>query len=643
MKILLKISTQLLAVMCLTVGVMLTSCSDDDLSTDQYLGGVSLNSFGPCPVARGGELRFLGSGMDKITSIIIPGCEPITNITVINNQEIRVTVPQTALVGYVTLVYANGTIQTVTPIGYSEPISYEAMTPNPIKAGETLTITGEYLNLIQEVIFATDVVVPIEDFISSSRNQIQVVVPAKAQTGKIIISDGAETPNWIYSDEELKVALPTVTSVVDQNDAKPGQVITITGTDFDLIDKVTLPNGEEVTFTISGNTLTFTLPADTTDGVIHMVPQSGVEVPIVNLTMAVPEGVVATPNTGLRAGDVITITGTNLDVVTDVTFAGVSGAVNLDTQTATQITVTMPTDAISGELTLNTGSGKTATVTITTLKPEATSYAPNPVPAGDDVTFTGTNLDLVTAVIFTGTTDEITPSAVSATSLTVKSSVVAETGVVTFVMANGERVTSLNVTIDKPSCCFVSSVLADKYVINTIYQFTVTNETLLTNVTINGAAVQYLLDGTTLSVKMPNVAEGTYPMELTSSNGSISYNLNIVSPETQIWSGSSNVGNWGGFSDLSWGGYDWSSVAVGTQMKIYYTLDTSQGYWQMRIAKGSGWSALPTTNDPIDLAAGTESYTLTLTSEILNALVNEGGLILTGCNYTVTKITFIVE
>ena len=43
-------------------GVTFTSCDDDnDLNTNQYVGGVSLNVFGPCPVARGGELRFLGS------------------------------------------------------------------------------------------------------------------------------------------------------------------------------------------------------------------------------------------------------------------------------------------------------------------------------------------------------------------------------------------------------------------------------------------------------------------------------------------------------------------------------------------------------------------------------------------------------
>lgn len=46
-----------------------SACDDgDEEDTNQYKGGISLNVFGPSPVARGGELRFLGSwnGQDTI-------------------------------------------------------------------------------------------------------------------------------------------------------------------------------------------------------------------------------------------------------------------------------------------------------------------------------------------------------------------------------------------------------------------------------------------------------------------------------------------------------------------------------------------------------------------------------------------------
>ena len=101
--------------MCLMLlgGVSFTAClSEDDVDTNQYKGGVNLNAFGPSPVARGGVLRFLGSGLDKVTGVEIPGCDVISDIEVVTTNEIRVTVPQTAMPGFVTLKMTNGTIVT---------------------------------------------------------------------------------------------------------------------------------------------------------------------------------------------------------------------------------------------------------------------------------------------------------------------------------------------------------------------------------------------------------------------------------------------------------------------------------------------------------------------------------------------------
>ena len=79
------------------VGSMTFSSCDDgtELDTNQYVKGIALNAFGPSPVARGGELRFIGSNLNQVTAVAIPGCGDITDITVISAEEIRVTVPQT--------------------------------------------------------------------------------------------------------------------------------------------------------------------------------------------------------------------------------------------------------------------------------------------------------------------------------------------------------------------------------------------------------------------------------------------------------------------------------------------------------------------------------------------------------------------
>ena len=61
-------------------GLLLTACSKDDLGTNQYQGGVSLNVYGPSPVMRGGQLRFLGSNLDQIREVIIPDGISITKV-----------------------------------------------------------------------------------------------------------------------------------------------------------------------------------------------------------------------------------------------------------------------------------------------------------------------------------------------------------------------------------------------------------------------------------------------------------------------------------------------------------------------------------------------------------------------------------
>ena len=99
-------------------------------------------------------------------------------------------------------------------------------------------------------------------------------------------------PNWIYSEEELNVILPSVTSVFNAKNAKPGDVISVAGSDLDLVDFVSMPNDEVVDFVVADGKISIVLPDNASDGMICMYPKSGVEVNIANLTMARSEGVV---------------------------------------------------------------------------------------------------------------------------------------------------------------------------------------------------------------------------------------------------------------------------------------------------------------------------------------------------------------
>lgn len=637
--------------MCLMLlgGVSFTAClSEDDVDTNQYKGGVNLNAFGPSPVARGGVLRFLGSGLDKVTGVEIPGCDVISDIEVVTTNEIRVTVPQTAMPGFVTLKMTNGTIVTKTKLTYTEPISMDRLTPATVKPGSVLTIDGGYLNLIKEVIFADNVIVAQEDFVSQDRKQIKLTVPEEAQNGKIIISDGAEIPNWIYSENELEVVLPSVEAPLDLTGKKPGDEIVVKGKDLDLVNTVKMPNGEEVEFAYDKfeggeETITFILPENATDGAVVMIPASGVEVAIANIGMALPEKVVATPADGLRGGDVITLTGVNMELVTTITFPGMEEAVEPASKSATEVKVQMPAAAISGELLLNTASGTSVPVTIATLKPEFMSFANDAVSLGGDVTIQGKNLDLVAKVVYTGGAEvEVTP--VSTTELTVEMPTMGtESGVLTLVMANGESVETGKLTINAPEFCYIPVLPGEETELKGGEMFTINveNADKLTGVQVNGQNVQYIIIGNILYIGIPQAAGKGTKVTLISSNGTIEYSIDFV-PATEIttviWTGVGDVGSWGGMSDLSWGGYDWSTVTAGTDLTVHFAEYETADYWKIRFGNGS-WAALPGSGGDISLEAGAKSYTLTLTQEMIDELVNNGGLVMTGCNYIIGKIT----
>ena len=172
----------------------------------------------------------------------------------------------------------------------------------------------------------------------------------------------------------------------------------------------------------------------------------------------------------------------------------------------------------------------------------------------------------------------------------------------------------------------------------------VANGAKLTAVNINGTPVQYILTGNQLMIQIPNTAGSNSSLELTSGDKTIEYIISFVPavrPETVIWEGSFAITNWNGNQDLGWNGYDWGSVQPGTIITVYYTLDTAVTDWQIRLGGcGIGWAELPTI-PATGLAAGSTSFSATLTAEDLEVLSkdNNSGLVVTGCNFTMTKIT----
>lgn len=655
-----NIFTSILMMCLMLVGAtVFTACGDDQLDTDQFAGGpVKLLAYGPNPVARMGELRIIGVGLDKVQSVTIPGAGEVTDINRISSEEIRITVPNSAVIGKITLNSASGAIESVTALKYTEPVGFDdnCFSAPELKPGETLTIKGEYLNLVQSVIFADGVVV---DQIANTRNEIKVVVPEEAQTGRIAISfcaTGDTIPNQIFSPIDFKVTLPAVDEVANLTGKKPRDLITHKGSNLNLVKRVTVA-GEDVEWwwgDDAKSTLGYNLPESTpAQATVSMWPASGVECPIAYIGMVLPTELKATPATEVKAGDKIVITGKDLDVVTNVQFAGSATAVGVADQGTTSLTVEVPADAQSGDIILNTKSGATATVAIVTAKPVVESYNPSPVNAGNSVTINGKNLDLVAKVVFTDNLAVTEFVAQSDKALELKVPATAVSGELAITMKNGEQVTFQALDINSPVFCFIPELPGDDVEIKAggLCSVTVQNADKLIGVQVDGADCQYILQGDVLHIGVPYNAGKKSVTKLISSNGEIEYVIPYL-PNSEVvtvlwsdfkelaWSGDGQVyiGDDGGQSLIDAG------AKAGDILRI--KLQPLADDWQVQIWEGH-WGVMydEIKADNYDLAGNGNYYNITLTDELLTTFTTKqwwGGIVLTqGQQCVVTSLELV--
>ena len=806
-----KIKNILALLVVALMGLSLTACSEDDLDTNQYQQGVHLNVYGPQPVMRGGQLRFLGSNLDQISKIQIPGCDDITNIEVVKAgipSEIKITVPKDGpLVGYLTLVTkTDEEIKTKTQLTYEEPIVFSSFSPATIMPGETLTIEGDYLNLVHMIEFTNGVQIPEKDFVSHSRYKIEVVVPEEAKNGKINLFDldltTVEDPsialyNIIESENALVVGTPTVSKWASPRGeaeltggvtAKLGENITVTGEHFSLVSALRFTpkeddaNGKEfetTDFTVSedGKTLTFALPAEAPDGDFKLVVRSGVEIPVGTLTTIAPTDCVASPSP-VKAGAQLIISGKDLDVVNSIEMPNVSDEIKfiVNPDGTKLIIESVPETAQEGKLVLRMKNGKGVDVPFTLVKPVVTGYDNSTVSAGGVLTIKGTDLDLVKKVQFGEGTDEVeVKAAEDGKSITLTVPMNAKTGKPTLTMANGTFIEGLELNIEEAVFCYITEMpdFSNKENIpeaGSTLTVPVKNGDKLESVFVNGKKVNHVYAEKTsmLTVAIPKDASSSSKLKLISSNGEIEYDITVIpagsitrtlmngpldlagwSANTQgliaqdaldnipdganvvlkikytptadnvqlkgqdggwgnidldngeakehvykldanakeftlplsstviaalkakstnwggliifvgtgaiinkieaeitiplektIWSGTSSIVSWSGDQSLAWGGYDWSTVKPGTIMRIYYSKVTAGAWGCVSLRHGQDWGNLP---EPIpgqyDFPDDAGKYEVTLTENVIKDLVDNGGLVITGDNFTFTKIT----
>lgn len=412
-----KISKIFAMLVVVLAGLSLTACNEgDDLSTDQYGNEISLQSFGPCPVLRGGTLYLYGTNLDQIESVNLPGADPITAYEILQsgyNSKISIQVPaEKCEPGQIVLkTKKGGEITSVSPITYREDIEitkfFVGSEGNMVgNVGDVVTIKGDYLNLMHGVIFAGSDTIKEAEFVGHDRYTIQVKIPAEARTGVITLTDATKDGASLETKEELTINTPEATPIKDRN-IKAGEILSIKGSSFDQIVSVKFEGATVDAADFKSQSvaeITVAVPAKATDGTFYVVTKSCIEVPVGNIITVVPTQLVATPNP-VKNGAELTITGKDMDLITGIAFPNAKES-KLNKVETTKVTSTVPEDAQEGDITLSLDNGKTVTVAYKLVKPTVTSCTPAAITAGEKTIIKGTDLDLVASVTFPGDVEQ---------------------------------------------------------------------------------------------------------------------------------------------------------------------------------------------------------------------------------------------
>lgn len=620
---------------------------------------VVLEAFGPNPVLRGNTLSFVGQNLDKITSVTLGG----ENVVVTELLEqtaggFKITVPSETEAGVLVLTYPGGTITTKTELTFTEPfyITKAEAASSPLKPGDIITITGDYLNNIVGMGFAAnqDAFTASEDFESQTRYKIEAPVARGAVSGKIFIQDG--NGNQLYSEESFEIVQPTVATASPET-VRPGDKVTITGTLFTSVDEVSFPGCSAIVADdfeeLTDTKIVVTVPFTVQDGAVSLTTAAGDKIETTNaITVAMPSELAVAAEDVFKAGHNVTITGTNLDLVTGVAFGEASVEFSND---GSKIVTAIPASAVDGPLTLTTASGKTIdTEAITLVKPVISAVSPASIVAGNDITVTGTDLDLVTSVALAGTSLEF--DAVSDTEITVHTTATVTSGTIVVKAANGDSAESTAIEVTYDALIIVSSLTSPASVGEPVVMEG-SNFNLIETIYFGETKVTGYVERTDTRFEFlipADLETGTYNPKFVLFNGDeefCSYSVEVKGAITTVvvWEGETDLGDsWGTTVNLSWDNRGvLKDIPNGAILHIDYEIkqtNPDKGP-QLKIMDGN-WVVLEgfPANEwgCVDMTAGSTSYPITLTAADVQKLYSTG-LVVAGQSVIIKKVYYTYE
>ena len=636
----------------------LASCQTKELGTDQYAGdGIVFSAMAPNPVVRGAELRIKGANLEQVKEVRFTGGASVTAIQVIatgQKSEILIVVPQEGTeVGRITLVDASGnTSASKFDLEFDESdLVFEGFDADEeVLPGDVITIYGDYVNTVQEVIFATSQTNDVGlgagltcalasegKIFDQTRTSAKVIVPADAITGiiKICSVDQIADPSAIASPfpgtDTLFVGKPTV-NVAETQKAGVGDILVFTGEHLDMIEGITFEGGattDILEVNEAADTLRTILISKAVSGDVILTSYAGDEFVAGDIEAQVPgnlEVIAANEEERFKAGLMMAITGEQLWLVSKISLNGLeisdfTYTVGTDDETLAvridTLYAEIPETATDGIVSVLMENGDEVSIdNIEYVKAVTDPLAIESVEARTEFSVTGADLDLVTGITlgdieceFTfpiigtieiedpETGDPIEVEVYSTEEIIVTAAPTAVSGDLVLTQANGYSFSagSLEVTYNEPV-----TINYESSSIQLGQNLVVTGENLfsIAKIFIKGKLVTSFAErsDTRMSFAMPDgMGPGVYRLELvllddTTLTWAVPFEYTAPYTEKFAWEGSLYLDNWTTQEYLGAEGALAELGAVeGDIVRIYFTPE-KEG-WGFQLYDGH-WSGL---------------------------------------------------
>lgn len=238
----------------------------------------------------GDVVTITGDYLYNIASVTFGGGVEVAaeDFLVQKRKELQVAVPKAAVTGKITL--SDGAeVPTLIESEMELRIATAGFTSKDktdVKEGETITFTGENLQLVEKVVYPGGIAdeAPVA---STDGRSLTSTVPVGTMNGGVTLQ--------LFSGQVLEageITVPTieVSSVSPATDLTAGTTVTLTGKNLDLVAEIQLPGGVNLTkgqWTVADDklSLTFTMPEGVVDGNITVVQNSNISVGGLKISM----------------------------------------------------------------------------------------------------------------------------------------------------------------------------------------------------------------------------------------------------------------------------------------------------------------------------------------------------------------------